>query len=85
MSYTGPNGNGKTAYCELYSLGNTLLDKEFNSLWSYWEPYNTDNDDSTPLWMPYNKYKYMDPGAGYWLHTNQEGEYVVSTDCSASY
>ena len=73
--YYGPNGNGKPAYCELYSLGDSLWSKEFSSLWTYWEPFNPNQ------WIPFSSNKKMDPGAGYWVHTNQEGEYVVPTDC----
>jgi len=73
--YYGPDGNGGQAYCELYSLGEDLWDKEFSALWSYWEPYNPDQ------WIPFSEWDNMDPGAGYWLATPQDGIYTPSTAC----
>ena len=73
--YYGPAGNGMESYCEFYSLGEDIFDKQFASLWSYWEPYNPD------MWIPFGEWDYLDPGAGYWLFTNQEGEFVVPTIC----
>ncbi len=81
--YYGPAGNGLPAYCEFYSLGEDILDKGFASLSSYWEPYN-----GNPAYAPHYQWilfgdwnPQMDPGAGYWLHTNQEGEFVLPTTC----
>ncbi len=76
LEYDGPQFQGKTAKCELYSIGDSMLDKQFASLWSYWEPYNPD------LWISFDSNKRMDPGAGYWLYTNQNGDFVVPTTCS---
>ncbi|MEW6295289.1 MAG: hypothetical protein AB1467_03255 [Candidatus Diapherotrites archaeon] len=73
--YYGPYGNGGQSYCELYSLGEDLWDKEFTGLWTYWEP------DNPNQWKPLSRYNNMDPGAGYWLATPQEGLYTSSTDC----
>ncbi len=74
LSYDGPNGNGKPASCELYSLGDMSI--ELSSLWSYWEPYAPNQ------WIPFPSSKHMDPGAGYWLHTDQDDEYAMPTSCN---
>jgi len=76
--YSGPNGNGLTSFCELNSLISTVWEIPDNSLWSYWEPFNPNQ------WIPYDKYKHMDPGAGYWMFTNQNGEFVIPTVCSVT-
>ena len=73
--YYGPEGKGGQAYCELYSLGEDMWDKEFTSLWTYWEL------DNPNQWKPLNEGNNMDPGAGYWLVVPQEGLYTPSTTC----
>ncbi len=75
LEYDGPDGDGRDAYCELYSLGEDMWDKEFASLLTYWEP------DNPEQWKKFDEWDSMDPGAGYWLFTLQEGEYVVPTAC----
>ena len=74
-SYKGPAGNGVSASCELYSLGEDMFDKQFASLWTYWEP------DNPYQWIQYNAMSRMDPGAGYWMYTTQEGMFVPPTAC----
>ena len=73
--YDEPDGDGGEAYCELYSLGEDIWDKEFTALLTYWEPYNPDT------WIELDRNDDMDPGAGYWLATPHEGLYTPSTDC----
>ncbi|MCD6495785.1 MAG: hypothetical protein J7K54_00785, partial [Candidatus Aenigmarchaeota archaeon] len=73
--YYGPDGNGMPADCALNSLGISIWDKGFTSLWTYWEPDNPD------LWKPLDKYEWMDPGAGYWLLAQEDGTYAPSTTC----
>jgi len=74
--YYGPFGNGKPAYCELFSLGESFWDKGFASLVTYWEPYNPNQ------WINLGRYNNMDPGAGYWLFATEDGIYAFSTECS---
>ena len=73
--YYGPAGNGKPASCNFNTLGEDIWDKEFTSLWGYWEPYNPN------MWLLFGKYDNLDPGAGYWIFANQEGIYAPSTIC----
>jgi hypothetical protein len=73
--YYGPQGNGGTAQCELFSLGEDIFDKEFTSLMTYWEP---DNPNS---WKELGMFSNMDPGAGYWMFTPSAGIYAPSTSC----
>jgi len=73
--YYGPAGNGKPAYCALYSLGDTFWDKEWSSLYSYWELYNP------YMWLEYGKDDNMDPGAGYWLFATEDAVYAPTTSC----
>ena len=80
--YNGPDGNGDPAFCALASLGNDWLDKSFTSLWTYWEPYNTDGDPNTNIWIPLGLMENMDPGAGYWVSTSTGGIYTPSTICN---
>jgi hypothetical protein len=77
FEYNGPelNGNGKVAYCALYSLGEDLWDKGWTSLVTYWEPDNPDQ------WKYLQKDNYMNPGAGYWLFAPAEGIYTYSSSC----
>jgi hypothetical protein len=75
-AYLGPNGNGEYASCHLYSLGSSIWDKAWTSLWTYWE---TDNPNQ---WKPLDKYTEMDPGAGYWLFATEPGIFAPSTMCS---
>ena len=72
--YDWPDGDGKSAYCELYSLGEDLFDKQFASLWTWWQPFN-------PSVIELSNTDNMDPGAGYWLWTAQEGEFIPTTTC----
>jgi hypothetical protein len=81
--YYGPNswfnwfGYGRDAYCELYSLRN--LNEEGSTKWSalvgYWEPENPG------AWYNLEKCDEMDPGAGYWISMDAEGNYRPSTIC----
>jgi hypothetical protein len=73
--YYGPVGAGDPAKCELNSLGISMWDKGFTSLWTYWEP------DNPNMWKPLNKLDNMDPGAGYWLLAQEDGSYAPSTTC----
>ncbi len=75
LTYDGPDGNGDSADCALNSLGSSIWDKEFTSLWTYWESYNPNQ------WIPYNKWNNMDPGAGYWVSIPESGLYTPSTTC----
>jgi len=75
--YYGPVGNGVEAYCALNTIGVSMWDKGFTSLWTYWEPDNPD------MWKPYGKYDNMDPGAGYWILAQQDGLYAPSTTCNS--
>ena len=73
-------GNGGSASCELASIGTSVWDKGFTSLWSYWEPFNPSQ------WLQYNKANNMDAGAGYWLFVpgtpgQIENSYSPSTTC----
>ncbi len=74
--YYGPAGNGSPGDCAFNTLGASLLDKEFTSLWGYWEPSNPNS------WSQYDKYDNLDPGAGYWLFVQEEGIYAPSTTCN---
>ena len=77
-AYLGPNGNGDEASCHLYSLGASVWDKAWTSLWTYWE---TDNPNQ---WKALDKSSNMDFGAGYWLFANEPGIFVPNTTCSKS-
>jgi len=74
-SYNGPQGNGKTAGCALYSLGTSVWDKGWTSLWTYWEP------DNPIQWKFLGKNDRMDPGAGYWVIASEDSVYSYSTTC----
>jgi len=73
--YNGPAGNGKPAYCVFYTLGTDILDKEFTSLLTYWEPDNPD------MWKELTQWDELDPGAGYWISAQEDGIYAPSTAC----
>jgi len=75
--YYGPEGNGDPAYCALYSIVKTNLVPLWSSLLTYWEPDNPD------LWKEYGIIldNELDPGAGYWIHMKEEGNYAPSTAC----
>jgi hypothetical protein len=75
--YDGPNlyGEGKPAYCALYSLGGDIWSKQFTGLWTYWEP------DNPYQWKELGSNNYMNPGAGYWLTVPHEGVYTPSESC----
>ncbi|MBU0635663.1 hypothetical protein KKE06_01425 [Candidatus Micrarchaeota archaeon] len=72
--YDGPDGEGRPAYCALYSLGQSVLDKGWSALRTYWEPDN-------PPWYDYGYYDDMDPGAGYWIFATEDSIYSYSTHC----
>ncbi|MDO8647488.1 MAG: MopE-related protein, partial [Candidatus Diapherotrites archaeon] len=76
--FNGLNGNGKLASCELYSLGESLTDKGWNSLLSYWEPSNPNQ------WKQFYSNSRLDPGAGYWLSATEDGVFTYPTTCGAS-
>lgn len=91
--YEGPSpyspvGDTAPADCKLGTLRNSVWDTNTPSLFTWWEPFNTDhNSDTTPLvglnsWMDL-----MDPGAGYWLfYTGEEdGVYSVTSGCDDYY
>lgn len=75
--YYGPDENGKLAYCALYSIVKTNLVPKWSSLLTYWEPWNPDQ------WRNYGIIfdSYLDPGAGYWIHMKEDGDYAPSTAC----
>jgi len=73
--YYGPDVNGDIAKCVLNTLGVSMWDKGFTSLWTYWEP------DNPEMWKALNKISPMDPGAGYWLMAQEDGIYTPSTTC----
>ncbi len=76
MGYYGPIGSGKTAGCELYSLGNTILDKGWTSLFTFWAL-------RTPSqWLDLSYYNRMDPGAGYWISVPSDDVLSYSSTCS---
>ncbi len=82
FEYDGPDGDGATAWCALGSLVDTTLGRyKWSSLWTYWEPYNTDGDSGTSLWIPMDQFDNMDPGAGYWMEIGEDELYAVSTTC----
>jgi hypothetical protein len=82
-AYTGPPtpGPGKQAQCELNSISDSVFDKGFTSVWGYWEPYNTDGNPLTPLWLPLGSNSTMAPGAGYWVFATEAGIYAPTTTC----
>jgi len=81
--YNGPNSfyfkDSKEAYCELYSLrnlnGGLLNPTKWSGLITYWEP---DNPNS---WYDLGWCSEMNPGAGYWISMDAEGDYKPSTVC----
>lgn len=73
--YYGPAGNGKTAGCALYSLGDSVFDKGWSTLKGYWEPSNP------YLWYDLDWYSNLDPGAGYWIFATEDGVYAPTTNC----
>ncbi len=75
LSYDGPLGNGKAAACELYSLGTSIWDTLFTSLWTYWEP------DNPNQWISLGLENGMDPGAGYWVLAVVDGIFAPPTVC----
>ena len=80
--YDGPDGDGASAVCELGTLVDTTIGyPKWASLWTYWEPYNTDGDPSTTLWIPLGFFDNMDPGAGYWMEIDVAESYSPSTTC----
>lgn len=75
--YYGPVGNGKEAYCALYSLVNTNSGlTEWSSLVTYWQL------DLEP-WKYLNECNKMDPGAGYWIEMDVTDGYAPATACPA--
>jgi len=80
--YKGPDADydedGKPAYCALYSIVKTNLVPKWGALLTYWEPYNT-----LDQWIKYGIIldNELDPGAGYWIHMKEDGNYAPSTAC----
>ena len=77
MGYYGPDGNGKPAYCALYTLVGTNLVPKWSSLLTYWEPDNPEQWKEYGIILDNN----LDPGAGYWIHLKEDGDYAPSTAC----
>jgi hypothetical protein len=74
--YNGPVGNGKEAYCALYSLIDTQEGHpKWSALMTYWEPDNPDQ------WKYLDTEDHMDPGAGYWVEMDVDDVYTFSTNC----
>ena len=73
--YHEPAGNGKTAHCSFNSIGDSIFDKGFVSVWSYWEP------DNPNVWLPFGRLDNLDPGAGYWVFATEGGMYAPTTAC----
>ncbi|RLJ03870.1 MAG: hypothetical protein DRP18_05485 [Candidatus Aenigmatarchaeota archaeon] len=71
LEYDGPDKEGKPAYCALFDLGESHLDKGWSSLISYWKGN----------WLEYTYCDEMDPGAGYWLRATENGLYGYTTNC----
>ena len=74
----GPQGNGKPAYCALYTLTTPttpIPNPWWNSLWGYWNEWH-------PRFYSMSNMDNLDPGAGYWIHMNNEKDefdYTVPT------
>ncbi len=82
VNSTNPVGKGRNPMCELGSLVDTTVGyPEWSSLWTYWEPFNDDNNNQTSLWIPVHTNDRMDAGAGYWLEINVPESYSPSTMC----
>jgi len=76
LSYNGPVGNGKDAYCALNSLVDTTVGyPKWSSLITYWEP------DNPNQWVYLDWSDNMDPGAGYWLEIDVDDIYTFATTC----
>ncbi|MBU0979634.1 MAG: hypothetical protein KJ709_02415, partial [Nanoarchaeota archaeon] len=75
-SYEGPAGNGKTAKCEFYSLMNNQITIPFTSVNGYWEPSNPPS-----AWYYPTEFDNLDPGAGYWVYFQHDGNFVPPTTC----
>jgi hypothetical protein len=74
--YYGPYGKGKTSYCALYSLIDTVIGHpRWSALVTYWEP------DNPYQWKDLDLYNRMDPGAGYWVEMDVNDTYTYSTVC----
>lgn len=75
-AYGGSSGFGpKIAGCALYSLGDSVLDKGWTSLLTYWEP------DNPNQWKPYDYFDLIGPGAGYWVSASEDSIYEYTTNC----
>jgi hypothetical protein len=75
FNYTAPAGNDKQARCALYSLGDSVFDKGYVAVFTYWEPYTWDP------WVTLNATSRMDPGAGYWVFATENSTYAPTTLC----
>jgi hypothetical protein len=79
--YIGPNAfyfkDSKEAYCALYSLRNLNGGTKWSALIGYWEP------DNPYQWTEYGLHDEMDPGAGYWVSMDAEGNYKPETICES--
>ncbi|MCR4335525.1 MAG: DUF4215 domain-containing protein [archaeon] len=73
--YNGPLGQGKSAECTLFSLGASFNSKAWSSLLTYWEPNNPNQEHY------FGQDDALDPGAGYWLLTSEDGIYSYNTVC----
>jgi len=79
--YYGPYGNGNYSYCALYTLRNEesiYPPTKWDALLTYWEP------DNPYQWKYFGVCDRMDPGAGYWVHLNEDKIYTRSTVCPGS-
>ncbi len=76
--YAGPVGWGKNASCALYSLRNlagSMFSTKWSALLTYWE------NDNPEQWKEMALKSNMDPGAGYWIHMDEEGRYARQSVC----
>ncbi|MCK4555427.1 MAG: hypothetical protein KAT83_02375 [Candidatus Aenigmarchaeota archaeon] len=75
LSYDSLSIAERAAACELYSLGTSIWDTLFTSLWTYWEP------DDPNQWISLGLESGMDPGAGYWVMAVADGIFAPPTVC----
>jgi len=87
--YYGPEGNGDTSYCALYSLRNLDGNSPTNwgALLTYWE---LDNEQGSDPWKRISVKTWwnndMDPGAGYWIAMDEDDRsYYPPTTCTGIY
>ncbi len=70
-AYQGPAGKGRSASCLLSSIGGSVWDKGFTTVFGYWEPFNPDP------WLRYGRWDRLDPGAGYWVFATEPGIHTI--------